>query len=236
MIIDKDLCIACESCIAYCPTNAITINGDWASIDPESCAECNNCLRSGVCPVDAIAENEITWPRTIRNIFSDPISVFKETGVSGRGTEESKTNDITQRFKKGDVGFAVDVGRPNAGGVKLKEVDTIARELAKLDIAFDPDNPLTYLMEDRRTGKLKKDVLEETVVSAIIEFKTTLDQCPKVVETLDKISRHVNTVFSVGVISRVEDDWSIPARTVLERAGYRFMPNGKTTLNLGRAA
>ena len=117
MIIDNDLCIQCEACIEYCPANAIGIEDDEARIDQELYTECNNCLRADVCPVDAIVQNELVWPRTIRNIFSDPISVFKETGVSGRGTEESKTNDVTHRFKKGEVGFAIDVGRPNAGGV-----------------------------------------------------------------------------------------------------------------------
>ena len=235
MIIDQELCIGCEACFEYSPTEAIGMEGDQASIDQEFCTECNNCLRVDVCPVDAIVQNELVWPRTIRNIFSDPISVFKETGVSGRGTEESKTNDVTDRFKKGDIGFAVDVGRPNAGGVKLRDVELISQELAKLDVSFDPDNPLTYLMADLKTGKLKEAVLDEYVVSAVMEFKTSLDRCEEIVKKLDEISQHVNTVFSVGVISRVEDDGSIPAKAVLKKAGYPVRPHGKTTLNLGRS-
>jgi NAD-dependent dihydropyrimidine dehydrogenase PreA subunit len=234
MIIDGDLCTGCEACCEYCPVNAIGMDADLAYIDLELCTECNNCLRADVCPTDAIFQNEIAWPRSIRNIFSDPISVFKETGVSGRGTEESKTNDVTHRFKKGEVGFSIDVGRPNAGGVKLREVDKISREIAKLGVSFDPDNPLTYLMADTKTGKLKEDVLDEFVVSAIIEFKTPLTQCVEVVKTLEEISDRVNTVFSVGVISRVEEDWSIPAQIALQDAGFPVRPQGKTTLNLGR--
>ena len=234
MIIDGDLCTGCEACCEYCPVNAIGMDADLAYIDLELCTECNNCLRADVCPTEAIFQNEIAWPRSIRNIFSDPISVFKETGVSGRGTEESKTNDVTHRFKKGEVGFSLDVGRPNAGGVKLREVDKISREIAKLGVSFDPDNPLTYLMADTKTGKLKEDVLDEFVVSAIIEFKTPLTQCVEIVKTLEEISDRVNTVFSVGVISRVEEDWSIPAQIALQDAGFPVRPQGKTTLNLGR--
>ncbi|MEW6672201.1 MAG: 4Fe-4S dicluster-binding protein [Thermodesulfobacteriota bacterium] len=236
MIIDADLCIGCEDCITYCPVAAISMDGEHATVDAGRCTECNNCFRAGVCPVDAIVQNEMEWPRSIRNIFSDPISVCKETGVSGRGTEESKTNDITNRFKSGEVGFAVDVGRPNAGGVKLKEVEEITTALAGLNLTFDPDNPLTYLMEDHRTGKLKAEVLAEMVISAIIEFRVPLDRCADVVKTLEGIGRRVDTVFSVGVISRVEDNGRIPARDAIEAAGYRFMPNGKTTLALGRPA
>jgi len=235
MIIDNDLCIQCEACIEYCPATAIGMEDDETRIDQELCTECNNCLRVDVCPADAIVQNELVWPRTIRNIFSDPISVFKETGVSGRGTEESKTNDVTHRFKKGEIGFAIDVGRPNAGGVKLREVNAISQELAKLDVSFDPDNPLTYLMANTKTGKLKEEVLDEHVVTAIIEFKTPLGKCEEIVRTLEAISQHINTVFSVGVISRVEDDWSIPAKEVLANAGYPIRPQGKTTLNLGRS-
>lgn len=234
MLIDRELCIGCEACFFYCPVSAIALDGEKAAIDQELCTECGNCRRSDVCPVDAIYQNDLVWPRSIRNIFSDPISVFKETGVSGRGTEESKTNEVTNRFRAGEVGFTIDVGRPNAGGVKIREVEKISRALSELNVAFDRDNPLTHLMLDPGTGKIKEEVLDEFVVSAIIEFKVPLEKCVGVVKKLQEISDQIDTVFSVGVISRVDDDWTIPAARVMEAEGIKIRPAGKTTLNLGR--
>ena len=234
MLIDRELCIGCEDCFIYCPVNAIALDGEQAAIDQELCTECRNCHRVEACPVDAIQQNDLVWPRSIRNIFSDPISVFKETGVSGRGTEESKTNEVSGRFKRGEVGFTIDVGRPNAGGVKIREVEKISLALSELNVAFDRDNPLTYLMDDPETGKVKKEVLNEFVVSAIIEFKIPLEKCVEVVGKLKEISNKIDTVFSVGVISRVDDDWTIPAARVMEAEGIKIRPAGKTTLNLGR--
>jgi NAD-dependent dihydropyrimidine dehydrogenase PreA subunit len=234
MRIDSNLCIGCEECLPFCPVDAIVMQDDQAVVDSALCTECGNCFRVDICPVDAIARDELAWPRTIRNIFSDPISVFQETGVSGRGTEESKTNDVADRFKKGEVGFTIDVGRPNAGGIRLKEVEDISRALSELGVHFDPANPLTYLMENPETGELKKDVLNEFVVSAIIEFKVPLERCVEVVQKLEQISQQIETVFSVGVISRVEEDWTIPAAEAMRAEGIQIRPAGKTTLNLGR--
>jgi hypothetical protein len=79
-------------------------------------------------------------------------------------------------------------------------------------------------------------VLDEHVVSAVVEFKCPLEKCADVAKKLAEIGSHVETVFSVGVISRVEDDLSIPAAERLKKAGFQIRDNGKTTLNMGRAS
>jgi len=115
MIIDPEICIDCENCIPYCPVEAITVSDDHVDIDQDLCVECGVCLRSAVCPVEAIVEPDLEWPRTLRALFSNPITVFQETGVAGRGTDEVKSNDVTGRYKRGEVGFGIEMGRPGTG-------------------------------------------------------------------------------------------------------------------------
>ncbi len=234
MMIDKEKCIGCGDCIKFCTVCAIRLKKKKGEIDQDKCAECGNCLRVKVCPSDAIFQNQIEWPRTIRNIFSDPISVFKETGVTGRGTEEMKTNDVTGRFQKGEVGFAVDVGRPNGGGAYLREVEKITKVLAPLGVEFEKDSPLTYLFENKGKGTLKMEILDEYVVSAIIEFKTGLENSVKVLRRLEEVSQKIDTVFSLGVASVVEEDGTIPIKSLFEREGVFISSRGKTNIGLGR--
>ncbi len=114
MLIDEEKCIACGECLPWCPVGAISLD-DVAVIDLDECAECGNCLRNADCPTDALYQQELTWPRTVRSILSDPLTIATESGISGRGTEEMKTNEVTGRFKRGEVGIGIEVGRPVTG-------------------------------------------------------------------------------------------------------------------------
>ena len=105
MEIDSDVCVGCGICVPYCPMTAISLNNGLAIIDLEKCVECGTCKRVVDCPTDAITETPLEWPRSIRKFFSDPVSEHKETGIPGRGTEEMKTNDVTERFGYGEAGW-----------------------------------------------------------------------------------------------------------------------------------
>lgn len=45
-------CIGCRRCFRVCPSDAITMDGPLAVIDPELCTHCHKCVE--VCPTDAI--------------------------------------------------------------------------------------------------------------------------------------------------------------------------------------
>jgi len=214
--------------------SAISLDGDKADIDAARCAECEICVRVNACPLDALepAQN-LEWPRSIRSIFSNPFSEYSATGVTGRGTEEMKTNDVTNRFKHGEIGVAIDVGRPSVG-TTLREVEKLSKAVAALGVEFEPANPLTALMVDTSDGSLKPEVLDENVISAIIEFKVPSGKLTPVLDAIRQIEDEVRTVFSVGVICRVEDDGGIPILPVLRERGWNVRPNGKTNVGLGR--
>jgi len=204
-----------------------------ALIDKAKCTECYTCLRAYVCPTDAIEETDLAWPRSIRKQFSSVIDVHKDTGVSGRGTYEMKTNDVTGRFRNAEAGFSVDIGRPGVG-TTMKDVEKIAMEVAKLGVEFESQNPVTMLMADKNSGELRKDLMEEVVQSCVLEFKTEVARIPQVAETLKRVAERVDTVFCVGCIGRVLSDGSIPVRAELDRAGISYRPNGKVCVGLGR--
>jgi len=233
MKIDPDLCIGCEACIPYCPVNAIEMEDGTASVDLDECVECSNCLRAKVCPVDAIFQQELAWPRTVRSILSDPLTVSEASDISGRGTEEMKTNDVTGRFKHGWVGIGIELGRPTLG-TRFRDVEKVAKAVSALGVAFESANPVTELMTDPSTGTFRTDVLDEKVLSAIIEFPLKTGALPQLIDVLKKVAGDIDTVFSLDISSRCEADGSAPMVAMLEKAGIWFSINGKTNLGLGR--
>ena len=235
MRIDENLCIACGSCVLFCPMGAISVR-EVAVIDLDECVECGVCYRAAVCPVDAfvpIVPQEAEFGRALRAVFSDPTTVHAGTGVAGRGTEEMKTNEVTGRFKVGRIGLGLEFGRPGIG-TRLKDVDTVARALAPLGVHFEPKNPVTQLMEDVSTGALRKDVLNEKVMSAIIEAEFPIEKTVEVLDAVRTASKKVDTVFSVECINVVNPDGSLPLEKKLAELGIPKYINGKTNVALGR--
>jgi ferredoxin len=233
MEIDRDKCIGCGRCIPYCPVDAIAVDGDVSRVDLDECVECGNCLRSAHCPTDAIYQQELVYPRTVRSLMSDVLTIAEESQISGRGTEEMKTNEVTGRFKLGEAGVAIEVGRPCLG-TRLRDVEKIAQAVAEIGVTFEPQNPVTSMMADTSTGRFKEDLLNERVLSAIIEFSVKLEQLPDLFQILKDVAGEIDTVFSLDLATKVAPDGTVPTDPYVEQAGLWVARNGKTNVALGR--
>jgi NAD-dependent dihydropyrimidine dehydrogenase PreA subunit len=231
MRIDENLCTGCFECVPYCTVDAIKEDGGIAVIDLDECVECNACRRAEVCPSDAIYQQPLEWPRILRSQFSNPTGEHPKTMIAGRGTEEIKTNDITNRVKPGYAGVAVEMGRPSVA-TRLSDVEKVAMALCKIGVELEAENPVTWLMPDPKTGKMQDDVLGERALSAIIEFVVPESKVIEVLKTIKQSMSQVKTVGSVDLAVRYQPDGSIPIKKELEAAGFGLSIGGKINVGL----
>ena len=186
-----------------------------------------------VCPTAAFEPDELTWPRVVRRAFSDPRVPHESTGIEGRGTEEVKTNDVSDRVMVGEVGFTIEFGRPGVG-VWFRDIQKACWALAKAGVAFEKKNPITSLMSDVSTGTIQADVMGEKLMSAIIEIKVPVARTEEVVRLVWEIEKDVDTVVVLGVGTRCDEqgEENVVA-PILERLGYT-LHRAKTNTGLGR--
>jgi ferredoxin len=265
MRINPDKCVACGNCTYVCPMEAIYIDPviHRATINRDECVECYSCFNGlsqehlnptlvrtmrgifklmrlrfdpepDVCPTAAFEPDELVWPRVVRRAFSDPRVPHESTGVEGRGTEEVKTNDVSNRVKVGEVGFTIEFGRPGVGA-RFREIQVMCQALAKAGVSFEKKNPVTSLMSDVATGTLREDILDEKVMSAIVEIKTGIERTEEIIRLVWAVEKKVDTVIAIGVGTRcdAEGEENIVA-PILEGLGYKLV-RAKTNLGLGRA-
>jgi len=197
-------------------------------------------MRAG-CPVDALKQPDLKPPRLLRKLFSDPLARFEETDVPGRGTEEMKTNDVTNNFDYGEVGWGIELGRPGVA-TKFVDVEKVAMAIAEHGVEFTHLNPVSMVIE-YKTGRFTEDnpwkISTENIrrlrtLSAIIEFKTPLTKIPVVLASLNEVSKEIDTVFTVGMITRWRDG-QMEVMPYLTKSGVTPRPNGKHNVGLGRS-
>ena len=238
MIIYKETCVGCGRCQPYCPAGAIIFEDNRSEIDQDTCYECGTCLRSEICPVDAIVEppHVYEYPRALRKYFSDPTSTHAVTGIQGRGTEESKTNDVTLRCPPGNVGIAIEIGRPTLG-MGLRDIQKITRALAQSgEYEIEPNNPINSMILNPETGDLKPELLDEKVLSAIIEMQFEKERLSGILQTIKKVIPQLDSVFTLDVVTMLDEGLSIPQDVldVIKSEGFMWRPNAKINMGLGQ--
>jgi ferredoxin len=266
MRINPDKCVACGNCTYVCPMEAIYIDPvkRRATIKRDECVECYACFNGlsqehlnptlvrttrklfsllrirfepepDVCPTAAFEPDELVWPRVVRRAFSDPRVPHESTGVEGRGTEEVKTNDVSGRIKVGEVGLTIEFGRPGVGA-RFTEIQEMCWALAKAGVSFEKKNPITSLMTDVATGTLRTDILNEKVMSAIVEIKTVVERTEEIIRLVWDVEKRLKTVIAIGVGTRCDENGEDHiVEPILEKLGYK-LERAKTNIGLGRAS
>ncbi|MDF1594074.1 MAG: hypothetical protein P1P89_21405 [Desulfobacterales bacterium] len=237
MIIDQETCSGCAECVFTCTVQAISLNEDKAEIDREQCVECGNCLRIAECPTSALQQDELTYPRVWRKYFSDnqqrwPDNVRFSTGY-GRGTEECKTNDRTGRFKNGQIGVLVELGRPGVTA-SFADAEKIVQSLIQAGFEMEEKSPISALLKDKKLGLFPEEVRGERVLSCIVEGKVKIEDLETALTAVTEASKNIDTVFSLGLVTRLQDGFTSTIAPVLEKLGLQTRPNAKINLGLGR--
>ena len=264
MKINPDKCVACGNCTYVCPMGAIYVDPviKRATINHDECVECYACYNGlstehlsppavrairkffqlgrlrfdpepDVCPTAAFEPDELQWPRVVRRAFSDPRVPHESTGISGRGTEEVKTNDVTDRVGIGQVGFTIELGRPGIGA-RFRDFQEMSRALAKAGVSFEKNNPITTLMTDVATGDIRTDILNEKVMSAIIEIKVPVERTEEIIHIIWEVEKRISTQVVIGVGVRCDADGEEKiVLPILEKLGYNPQ-RAKTNIGLGR--
>ena len=107
------------------------------------------------------------------------------------------TYDVTGRVGPGDVGFTIELGRPGVG-VRFRDIQVMCRALAAAGVAFEKKNPVTSLMSDVSTGTIREDILDEKVLSAIVEIKVPVSRAEEVIRLVWDVEKRIDTVVSIG--------------------------------------
>ena len=232
MDIDIDACNGCEQCAIVCPVQAIQMIDNKAVVDEKNCVECSVCYRDANCPVNAIKMKRLEWPREVRVPFSNVIATHKVSGVAGRGTEEMKTNDVTNRYGFGEVGISIELGRPGVGS-RLKNVELFTTRFSRIGVMYEEKSPVTSLIIDD-DGHINEDVKDERVLSAIIEFKVPTEKLSHILEIIREVEKEIDTVFSVGIVSKIKDNNTKEIVNRISQLGFEVRPNAKINIGLGR--
>jgi hypothetical protein len=89
-------------------------------------------------------------------------------------------------------------------------------------------------MTDVSTGAIREDILNEKILSAIVEIKVTIDRTEEIIRLVKEVEGQVDTVIAIGVGARCDEEGEEnEVAPILERLGYK-LERAKTNVGLGR--
>jgi hypothetical protein len=119
-------------------------------------------------------------------------------------------------------------------GVRFHEIQKMTWALARAGVAFEKKNPVTSLMSDVASGTIRQDILDEKILSAIVEIKVTVDRTEEIIRLVKQVEQEIETVVALGVGARCDENGEEHVvGPILERLGYK-LERAKTNVGLGR--
>ena len=89
---------------------------------------------------------------------------------------------------------------------------------------------------DPQTGDLKTELLDEKVLSAIIEMKVKKERLAEILRAIKQVIPELDSVFTLDVATLLEPGLTIPPDILaaIESEGFSWRPNAKINMGLGR--
>ncbi|HDK41136.1 MAG TPA: 4Fe-4S dicluster domain-containing protein, partial [Nitrospirae bacterium] len=163
IVVDKDKCNACETCVSSCPFDAIEMKDDKAFIN-EYCNECKACLE--VCPEGAIKEVKIPEPRAQSTEHRQKLQDYKGVWIFAEQREKKVTAVSHELLGIGRK--LADELQTGLSAVLLGADESEAKELVK----WGADK--VYLCEDPALEKFNDDTYTEVLSKLIKEHKPSI--------------------------------------------------------------
>ena len=89
-------------------------------------------------------------------------------------------------------------------------------------------------MSDVSTGTMREDILDEKILSAIVEIKVPVERTEEIVHLVHEVEREIDSVVALGVGTRCDENGEEHVvGPILARLGYRI-ERAKTNTGLGR--
>ena len=63
-------------------------------------------------------------------------------------------------------------------------------------MSFEKKNPVTSLMTDVATGTIREDILNEKVLSAIVEIKVPVERTEEIIRLVWEVEKQIDTVVA----------------------------------------
>ena len=121
-------------------------------------------------------------------------------------------------------------------GVRFREIQEMCWALGKAGVSFEKRNPITTLMTDASSGTLREDILNEKVMSAIVEIKVPVERAEEIIRLVWEVEKRLGTVVAIGAGVRCDEQGEDHiVAPILEKLGYDLV-RAKTNTGLGRPA